>query len=77
MADIDLYYKGKVRKKPSTGKRGPPIRQEPRDPDKLKKIVYLRDIDKLSWQQIANRLGGTWQNVYYLYNRWHGHQHPS
>ena len=42
----------------------------PRDPKRVGAIVWLRDKEKLSWEQIRKKVGGSRQGPYLLYLRW-------
>jgi hypothetical protein len=64
MANIE--YSGGGYKEPIRGKSG-----GPRQPEKVLKIVHLREIKELSWRKIAALVGGTHQGPYLLYKRWH------
>jgi hypothetical protein len=70
MADIDLTYKGRVRKKttPSTHSRRPA--NGPRRPELVLRIVYLKDVKNMHWRQMGEELGMSHQAPFLLYKRW-------
>ena len=44
---------------------------EPRRPEMVVEIIFLRDIKNLTWQVIGDRLGITRDGACKLYRRWH------
>lgn len=44
--------------------------KEPRDPNKVYEIIYLRDQRNMRWRQIGAELGESHQGPYLLYKRW-------
>jgi hypothetical protein len=55
-------------------RRGPSA--APRDPDKVLKIIDLRDNEKLSWEKISVEIGETRQGPYLLYKKWYDWARP-
>jgi hypothetical protein len=53
----------------SPRRRGPSA--APRDPDKVFKIIDLRDNQELSWEKISVEIGETRQGPYLLYKKWY------
>ena len=43
---------------------------EPRSPEKVFKIVLLRELRNLSWAEVALKMGESRQGPYLLYKRW-------
>jgi hypothetical protein len=70
MADINLTYKGRIRKKhtPHSHSRRPAT--GPRDPKKVLRIVRLKDEKNMHWRQIGEELGLSHQAPFLLYKRW-------
>jgi hypothetical protein len=58
-----------ARQQGSRRRRGPSA--APRDPDKVFKIIDLRDNQELSWEKISVEIGETRQGPYLLYKKWH------
>ena len=55
-------------------KRGPKkgvLKENPRDPEKVMKIIFLRDKMNLDWRTIGKLVGETHQGPYLLYKRWY------
>jgi hypothetical protein len=58
--------------------RGPhsgQVATEPMSPKRVREIVRLREDEKLTFDEIAKRLGGTRMNACTLYNRWRDWAH--
>lgn len=72
MANIDLYYKGRIRKKrkPSDSLVGRPIQSEPTEPRKVLKISYLRNRKNLRWRKIGPLVGLSHHGAFLLYRKW-------
>jgi hypothetical protein len=70
MADIELLYKGRIRKKhtPNSHSRRPAY--GPRNPEKVLRIVHLKDEKNMHWRQIGEELGLSHQAPFLLYKRW-------
>jgi hypothetical protein len=57
------------RRDPNAKRRGPSA--APRKPDKVFKIIDLRDNQELSWEKISVEIGETRQGPYLLYKKWY------
>jgi hypothetical protein len=54
-------------KKSSSGRKP---RLEPNDPEKVLRIIYLRETLNMRWRKIGEEMGMTHQGPYLLYKRW-------
>jgi hypothetical protein len=52
------------------GQVGQPMRTEPREPEKVIKIIRLRDNENLGWREIGKKMKMSHQGPYLLYQRW-------
>jgi hypothetical protein len=50
--------------------RGRQVRTEPVEPEKVLKIIQMREEQKMCWREIAEHMGMTHQGSYLLYKRW-------
>jgi hypothetical protein len=64
MSNAEVYeeYRSPKRRGPSAA---------PRDPDKVLKIIDLRDNKELSWGKISEDIGDSRQGPYLLYKKWY------
>jgi hypothetical protein len=66
MVNIDKWgYEGR-------DPRGRKYATKPTDPEKIFKIVYLRETKNMSWAQVAHQMGMSRQGPYLLYKKWCG-----
>lgn len=61
MANIDTWGFQKYTRRKSNG---------PRNPERVLKIVYLKDEKNMRWRQIGEELGMSHQAPFLLYKRW-------
>jgi len=50
--------------------RGRPLLAEPMNPERVLRVVYMREIENKRWRQIAEELGLSRQAPFLLHKKW-------